>query len=47
MYNSAGVLLNYGPPLPIPNREVKVIKPDDTLLGKVGYASGFFILKTR
>lgn len=41
--NSAGVLLNYDPPLSIPNREVKVIKPDDTLLGKVGYASGFFI----
>jgi len=26
---------------------VKVIKPDDTLLGKVGYASGFFICDTN
>ena len=25
----AGVLFVYGPPLPIPNREVKVYEPDD------------------
>ncbi len=35
----AGVLLVSVPPLPIPNREVKAHKPDDTLSGKVGYAS--------